>query len=54
MLMKYKCDCPVKRTDGMPPCGKGLSYKRPDGHYCDCGHDTDCCKGYRKEANDGV
>jgi len=44
----FKCDCPEKRTDGLLPCGKGMGYKRPDGYYCDCGHDVDCCKAYSK------
>jgi hypothetical protein len=38
------CNCPLSRTDGQDPCGKGLRYERPDGRYCDCGHNTECCE----------
>ena len=37
------CNCPEKKTDGLPPCGKAIGHKRPDGWYCDCGHEVDCC-----------
>ena len=47
-----KCKCPEKRTDGLPPCGKGRGYPRPDGFYCDCGHDVNCCLSYGKEEKD--
>ena len=42
-----ECKCLEKRTDGLPPCGKGRGYQRPDGYYCDCGHDVECCYSYR-------
>ncbi len=41
--VSYKCGCLRSRTDGMSPCGKGLGFPRPDGFYCDCGHDVECC-----------
>ena len=45
-MIEYKCTCDTKRTDGLPPCGKATGYERPDGYYCDCGHDVKCCKNY--------
>ena len=36
------CNCPERRTDGLPPCGAFKGYKRPGGYYCDCGHDLAC------------
>lgn len=36
------CDCPQDRTDGMPPCETYQPHQRPDGVYCDCGHDRTC------------
>ena len=38
------CKCPIERTDGLPPCGKSIGHKRPDGWYCDCGHEVTCCR----------
>ncbi len=38
-----KCKCPQGHTDGLPPCGRGEGHGRPDGFYCDCGHDVKCC-----------
>ena len=49
---QWECDCPKSRTDGQNPCGKGLNYQRPDGMYCDCGHDTECCRFFGQEASD--
>lgn len=46
-LWEWDCNCDRNRTDGQNPCGKGLNYQRPDGKYCDCGHDTECCKEYK-------
>lgn len=40
------CDCPEERTGGLPPCGKAEGHKRPDGWYCDCGHEVECCAKY--------
>ncbi len=45
--INWSCDCPEERTDNLPPCGQGLLFKRPDGYYCLCGHDTNCCKKYK-------
>lgn len=42
------CICPLKRTDGLPPCGKAVGHKRPDGWYCDCGHEVECCTKFKR------
>lgn len=39
---KRVCACPVSRTDGGPSCDKYVGHKRPDGFYCDCGHEPWC------------
>ena len=52
VAMVKKCQCPTDRTDGLPPCGKGLFAKRPDGAYCDCGHETTCCQDFKEAGRD--
>lgn len=36
------CYCPISRTDGQPPCAWPELHGRPDGFYCDCGHQLEC------------
>jgi len=42
-MVRLKCKCQIERTDGLEPCGQGRRDQRPDGIYCECGHDSNCC-----------
>jgi hypothetical protein len=42
--MASKCQNCGRDADGMPPCDHFVGHQRPDGWYCDCGHEAKCHK----------
>lgn len=40
--MANKCQTCGRNADGLPPCDDYRPYQRPDGVYCDCGHEGRC------------
>lgn len=43
------CQVCLRDTAGLPPCDKFEGHERPDGFYCDCGHESKCHDKDRSE-----